>query len=185
MKNKVVLSVLLTVCILAVGVGSVIAYFSSATGPVVNTFTVGEVQISLTETTGSNYQLIPGTTVEKDPVVTVERGSEECYVYVKLEQRGNLGSYVSYELAEGWHVLGGIDGVYYRLVDYAVVNMNYHVLKDDRLTVNSDLTKETMATITPGECQLVVTAYAIQTTGIESPSDGWYNLLNELEARSQ
>jgi hypothetical protein len=55
------------------------------------------------------------------------------------------------------------------------------VLKDDRLTVSGNLTKETMATIAPDGCQLIVTAYAIQTTGIESPSDGWYNLLNELE----
>ena len=125
--------------------------------------------------------MIPGATVEKDPVVTVERGSEECYVYVKLERRGNLDSYVSYELAEGWHVLGGIDGVYYRLVERAVVDMKYHVLKDDRLTVSSDLTKETMATIGSDECQLTVTAYAIQTSGMESPSDGWYNLLSELE----
>ena len=181
MKSKIVISVLLTVFILTVGVGSMIAYFASITGPVKNTFTVGEVKISLTETTGGNYQLIPGATVAKDPVVTVERGSEECYVYVKLERHGNLDSYVSYELAEGWHNLGGIDGVYYRLVDRTVVNMSYHVLKDDCLRVNSDLTKETMATIAPDDCRLTVTAYAIQTSGMESPSDGWYNLLSELE----
>ena len=84
-------------------------------------------------------------------------------------------------LAEGWHNLGGIDGVYYRLVDKTTANTSYHVLKNDRLTVSGDLTKETMATIEQDSCYLIVTAYAIQTTGIESPSDGWYNLLNELE----
>ena len=181
MKKKIVLSVLMTVCILAVGIGSMIAYFSSITGPVTNTFTVGQVGLSLNETTGGSYQMVPGATVEKDPVVTVERGSEECYVYVKLEWRGGLENHVTYELADGWINLGGIDGVYYRQVDRTAVNMNYHVLKNDCMVINSDLTEDTMATIAPNTCQLIVTAYAIQTLGIESPADGWVNLLNALE----
>ena len=181
MKSKLIIAIVAMVCTLTVGIGATLAYLSSISGPVINTFTVGEVGISLTETTGGDYQMIPGTTVAKDPVVTVKKGSEECYVYVKLERRGNLDSYVSFELADGWHDLGGIDGVYYRMVEPTVVNMNYHVLKNDQLTVHSNLTKETMATIDPDTCQLIVTAYAIQTVGIESPSDGWYNLLSELE----
>ena len=181
MKKKTITAVAAMVCTLIIGIGATLAYMASISGPVTNAFTVGKINITLTETTGSDYQMLPGTTVAKDPVVTVERGSEECYLYVKLERQGNLDSYVSYEMAEGWQVLGGIDGVYYRLVERAVVNMSYHVLKDDRLTIRSDLTKETMATIDVDQCQLTVTAYAIQTVGIESPSDGWYNLLHELE----
>ena len=181
MKKKLVLSVLLTVCILAVGVGSMIAYFSSISGPVENTFTVGQVELSLTETTGGSYQMVPGATVEKDPIVTVERGSEECYVYVKLEWRGGLENHVTYELADGWINLGGIDGVYYRHVDATPINMNYHVLRDDRMVISSELTEEILATIAPDTCQLVVTAYAIQTLGMDSPAEGWYNLMNALE----
>ena len=180
-NKRAVIAVVATVCVLSVGVGSVIAYFSSISGPVVNTFTVGEVKINLTETTGDTYQLIPGAAVEKNPVVTVKGGSEECYVYVRLERTGDLDSYVTYQLADGWYNLGGIDGVYYRLVEGSGVNKNYHVFENDRLTVRNNLTKEKMAQIDESSCKMVVTAYAIQTTGIESPSDGWYNLLTELE----
>lgn len=181
MNKKLLIAVVVMLCTLTVGIGTTLAYLIAFSGPVTNTFTVGDVEINLKETTGDTYELTPGTTVKKDPVVTVEQGSEECYVYVKLERSGNLDAYVTYELADGWHNLGGIDGVYYRLVEYAAVNMKYHVFEEDQLQVRSDLTKEQMATIDPGECRLVVTAYAIQTTGIESPSDGWYNLLNALE----
>ena len=181
MKRKMILSIIITAVVLTVGIGSTLAFLSSIAGPVTNTFTVGEVKIDLHETTGGDYLLIPGATVQKDPVVTVERGSEECYLYIKLESLGNIDSYVTYELAEGWINLGGIDGVYYRKVDKTVVDMKFHVLEGDALTVSSNLTKDKMATIAPDECQLVVTAYAIQTVGIESPSDGWYNLLSALE----
>ena len=181
MKKRLILAVVATLCIITVGIGTTIAYLASISGPVTNTFTVGQVNIDLTETTGDAYRLIPGTTVEKDPVVTVLRGSEECYLYVRLERHGDLDSYVTYELEDGWHHLGGFDGVYYRQVEYAAVNMSYHVLKNDHLTVRNNMTKEDMAAIDPDECRMIVTAYAIQTVGIESPSDGWYNLLNELE----
>lgn len=181
MKKRIILLILAVVCILAAGAETVIAYFSSLSGPVINTFTVGDVNIALTETTGQSYLLVPGATVEKDPVATVRKGSEACYLYVKLEWRGNLDDYVTYQLADGWYPLGGIDGVYYRAVEHAAVDMNYPVLDNDQLTVTNTLTKETMATVDQNECQLIVTAYAIQSLGMESPADGWYNLLDALE----
>lgn len=183
MKKRLVSTVIATVCILALGVGSVIAYFASSSGPVVNTFTVGEVALDLKETTGGSYQMIPGAAVQKDPVVTVIGGSEECYVYVRLERSGNLDSYVTYELENGWQMLGGIDGVYYRLVQKSAVNKSYHVFKNDQLLIKSNLTEEKMAQIGTNECVMRVTAYAIQTLGVDDPADGWYNLLNELEKR--
>ena len=181
MKKKLIIAVVAMLCTLTVGIGTTLAYLLAVSGPVVNTFTVGDVMIHIKETTGNIYRLIPGTTVEKDPVVTVEKGSEECYLYVKLERTGELDTYVTYELADGWEILGGIDGVYYRKVEAAAVNMKYHVFANDQLTISSDLTKDKMATIGIGEYRLIVTAYAIQTSGIESPSDGWYNLLTALE----
>ena len=181
MKKKLISAIVAMVCTLTVGIGATLAYLASISGPVINVFTVGDVSINLSETTGADYQLIPGTTVEKDPVVTVEKGSEECYVYVKLEWRGGLENYALYELADGWINLGGIDGVYYRHVDATPINMNYHVLRDDRMVISSELTEEILATIAPDTCQLVVTAYAIQTLGMDSPAEGWYNLMNALE----
>ena len=181
MKKKIILAIVAAVCLLTLGVGSTLAYFASATGPVVNTFTVGEVDIELAETTGGTYRMIPGATVAKDPVVTVVGGSESCYLYIKLEWNGGLEKYVDYELDSGWQILGGIAGVYYREVEHSAVNKKYHVFQNDELIVKESLTKEKIEAIGDADCGLTVTAYAIQTVGIESPSDGWYNLLTELE----
>ena len=181
MKKRIIIAVVAALCIISAGVGTAIAYFSSHSGPVVNTFTVGDVQLELTETTGGAYQLVPGATVKKDPLVTVLKGSEECYVYVKLESGGDLNSYVDYQLEDGWQSLGGVDGVYYRQVEYAAVNMKYSVFKDNQITVRDDLTKEKMILIDGRSCAMVVTAYAIQTTAVESPAEGWRNLQIELE----
>ena len=181
MKKKLIITVVSLICVVTMGIGTAIAYFASLSGPVTNTFTVGMVELALAETTGDTYQLIPGATVDKNPVVTVLAGSEACYLYVQLGHTGGLDSYLSYELADGWQLLGGFDGVYYRQISRAAVNMSYHVFKNDQITVKNTLTKEKMATIDEGECVLTVTAYAIQSLGIESPADGWYNILEEME----
>lgn len=183
MKKKLITAMISLLCVVTLGVGSVIAYFSSHSGPVINTFTVGEVEIDLAETTGDSYQLIPGATVSKDPVVTVLAGSEDCYVYVRLERTSRADEFLTYELEEGWTILGGIDGVYYRHVPHAAVNMKYHVFANDQIMVNNTVTEEKLAQLGEEGCTMTVTAYAIQTQGIESPSDGWYNLLAELEER--
>lgn len=176
--KKLLLAVIATICIAAIGVGTTIAYFVSVSGSVVNTFTIGEIQLELTETTGEEYRMIPGTVVEKDPLVTVKGGSEECYLYVKLDRTNGLDGYVTYALDEGWTLLGGFDGVYYRLVEHSAVDKHYAVLLDDQMIVRSNLTKEKMAAIDESALpQLKITAYAIQTLGIDSPSDGWYNLM--------
>ena len=184
--KKLLLCVIAMICTLAVGVGVTLAYFSSHAGPLLNTFTVGDVTLTLTETTGEDYRMTPGTAVKKDPLVTVKGGSEECYVYVKLERPNNLDNYVTYTLADGWTLLGGFDGVYYRLVEHSAVDKHYPVLKDDQILIKTNLTKEKMAAIdTSAPPQMKITAYAIQTLEIESASDGWYNLMAEYGSNGQ
>ena len=108
---------IIATALLVLGVGATIAYLVSSPATVKNTFTVGDVALTLTETTGEEYRMIPGTAIKKDPLVTVVGGSEECYVYVKLDRANGLDDYVTYALADGWALLGGFDGVYYRMVE--------------------------------------------------------------------
>lgn len=68
-------------------VGGTLAWLVTKTDPVVNTFTAGNINITLTEPKYNkdnieNYKakIIPGDKIEKDPTVTVEAGSEDCYV---------------------------------------------------------------------------------------------------------
>lgn len=100
MKKKLLIMSVAMVLVCAFAVGMTIAYLTS-TDEVVNTFTVGNVQIELDEAkvdvygnlvvdseTGSpvprikdnSYKLIPGHTYTKDPTVTVLEGSEESYI---------------------------------------------------------------------------------------------------------
>ena len=71
--------------------------------------------VTLTETE-EEYKMVPGYTIHKDPKTTVVKGSEECYLFVKVEKSANFDSYMTYEMADGWTALEGVEGVYYREV---------------------------------------------------------------------
>lgn len=93
MKKKL-MTVLALVLVVAMSVAGTYAYLTSA-DKVVNTFTVGDVQIKLDEAKANpdgslaagdervdanSYKLLPGHTYNKDPMVTVLSGSESSYV---------------------------------------------------------------------------------------------------------
>jgi len=86
MKKKIVL-IAMVALVLALGaaVGTTVAWLVDTSETVENTFTVGDINIELKETTGSNYKIVPGSSQAKDPTVTVKAGSEECYVYVLID----------------------------------------------------------------------------------------------------
>ena len=93
-KSKVLLLALCVVLLVTASVLGTLAYLTSQ-DTVVNTFTVGKVNIVLDETAvtpdgkpingaarvkENSYHLVPGMTYVKDPTVTVVKGSEESYV---------------------------------------------------------------------------------------------------------
>ena len=92
MKKKL-MTVLALVLVIAMSVAGTVAYLTSA-DEVVNTFTVGNVAITLDEAEvdangnvvsndrvkANSYKLLPGHTYAKDPMVTVKAGSESSYV---------------------------------------------------------------------------------------------------------
>jgi len=100
-KFKKALALLLCAVLLVAGsVMGTLAYLT-AQDTVVNTFTVGNVQIILDEADvnedgsyvtdhdnrvkANEYHLLPGHTYIKDPTVTVLANSEECYVRMKVQ----------------------------------------------------------------------------------------------------
>ena len=93
MKKKL-MTVLALVLVIAMSVAGTYAYLTS-TDTVKNTFTVGNVAITLDEAKATDdgtlvpnadrvkansYKLLPGHTYNKDPMVTVKAGSESSYV---------------------------------------------------------------------------------------------------------
>lgn len=205
MKNKanlkkwalIVVSAMLLVC---VSVGATIAYLTS-TDKVENTFTVGKVAITLDEAKvnvngqptdeegnvldvaaaprveANGYKLMPGHTYTKDPTVHVAAGSEDCWVFVKVEngisdfettEEGK--SIVSQILGNKWNVLATETGVYYKKYtsNSAVVDMK--VFEQFKIADNAN-TLTGWADVS--KAKVTVTAYAIQADGFDTADKAW------------
>ena len=145
---KPMLIAMAVVLLLGCVTGGTLAWLTATTDPVTNTFTVGDINITLDETT-SDYKMIPGYTIAKDPKVTVKANSEKCYLFVKVTE--NIGitdydfdDYISYTIDSNWLKVDSNPGVYYRIVDSAAVDQDFAVLVGDKVTVKDTVTKEMM-----------------------------------------
>ena len=178
MKKKTLALILALVMVFGAAVGGTIAYLTDTTDAVVNTFTVGNINIDLKETT-KDYKMVPGNTINKDPKVTVEAGSEACWLFVKVNESDNLDNFISYAVATGWTQLQDKDGndvagVYYRSVDATTADVTYSVLTDDQVTVLTTVDKDDMDGLTADtNPTLTFTAYAIQKAGFDTASAAW------------
>ena len=126
MKKKTLALVLALTLLVAGVVGGTLAWLTDRTAEVKNTFTVGDINIGLTETT-TDYKMVPGNTIAKDPTVTVKANSEACWLFVKVTKSENLDTFITYAIAEGWTALPGVDGVYYREVPASAADHVIHV----------------------------------------------------------
>ena len=179
---KVVVVLLAVMLIIGCAAGGTIAWLMTNTQPVTNTFAASNIQISLTETTGDSYKLIPGKTYAKDPILTVESTTDvDCWLFFKVEAN-NPGNYLQYELnLDGWTALPGVSGVYYRAVKTSDSVKSWNLLvgktgfANGYVTISSDLTLDGMTTAATAE--LKFTAYAIQKEGFETTPDlAWAEL---------
>ena len=188
MKKKG-LALVLALALMVVGaVAGTLAWLTAKSDTVTNTFTTSDIKVKLEETTGTNYKMIPGYTISKNPKATVLSGSEECYLFVKLDKSASFDTYLEYVIADGWTKLDGVDTVYYRVVDGTTnqIGTAYSVLKGDQVTVKGSVTKEQMNDLdVEGATKptLTITAYASQlhknATETFSPSDAWSNIANK------
>jgi len=176
MKKILVLS-LAALLLVAVSVGGTVAYLTAQTTTVTNTFTESKVNITLTETTGETYKMVPGADIAKDPRVNVLANSEACWVFVKIEKENNFDTFLSFDVADGWSELDGVSGVYYREVAASAANQDFNVLKDNKVVVSEDVTNEQMNALTATtRPQLKFTAYAVQKAGFANAAAAWAEL---------
>lgn len=187
----------LTVCAMVLITGSVLgtmAWLTAETDEVVNTFTYGNINIDLDEhvydpdqnalgeeltKSADNYLIIPGIDLPKDPFVTVKAGSEDCYLFVKVEEsEGFAKGKVTYAVDESWTKGDGTKipaNVYYRQVSQPAADVSYNVLKDNKIFVSENLTKDEVKEMQQSQVRptLKFTAYAIQAEGIDSVETAW------------
>ena len=172
MKKKSLALVLALAMIVVCVVGGTLAWLIATTPEVKNTFTYGDINIKLEETDATvsadgsatkEFKMIPGYTIAKDPKVTVKADSEKCYLFVKVAESDNFDTFMTYDMADGWTALAGVNGVYYRVVDASATNQEFGVLKNDKVTVSGDVTKAMLNNLTENtQPTLTFTAYACQ-----------------------
>lgn len=174
--------------VLCTVMGGTLAWLVTETEPVVNTFTYGDINITLheadTNKDGDNdpntntYPMVPGHTITKDPKVTFMANSEDAWLFVNLEKTANFDDFMTYEMADGWTKLDNVDGVYYREVSKAAQDAEFTVIKDDTVTVKGEVTKEMLNALDANGAsnypKLIVTAYAVQRdNNIATAADAW------------
>ena len=170
MKKKT-LALVLALTLLVVGVvGGTLAWLTDQTAEVKNTFTVGDINIDLTETT-TDYKMVPGNTIAKDPTVTVKANSEACWLFVKVTESENLNNFITYTIANGWTELES--GVYYREVPASDADQTFPVLAGNAVTVKDTVTKALLETAKTSAPTLTFKAYAVQKDNVASASDAW------------
>lgn len=177
-KGKFIIKLATLAALLLVSVGTTLAVLSAISGPVTTTFVIGDIDLALEETAGAEYKLLPGTEVALDTRVTVRSGSVDCWLFIRLNRMNDADGYLDYAIADGWTLLDGYDGVYYRSVSDSEEDATFQVIKGDSVTVKDTLTKEKLQAIT-NKPRLTVTAYAVQSHGIDTADAAWSIILTE------
>lgn len=196
MNKKLIVAVIACATLIVGSITSSLAWLVDQTDDVTNTFTYSDINVGLSETT-DNYKMVPGFTIAKDPMVTLETGSETSFVFVKITKSENYETYLAeYVVNDEWKLLTeeGNTAVYYKVMNAGETS---YVLKGGHdtmctdpgdtcgcankhgfVTVLQSVTKTDMEAIkTSGMPTLTFKAYAIQyysTNGVAfEPSAAW------------
>lgn len=127
LATKIILVVLCAALVIGASVMGTMAYLQSQTETGNSILSIGNVSITLTGAEASApYKLTPGTTIDLAPKITVAPNSQDCWLFVKIEEAGaakdgdetySFDDFLSYAIADGWTEMA-INGeiVYYRQV---------------------------------------------------------------------
>lgn len=166
--------------------------FLTSKDSVKNTFTVGNVAITLDELDvdddankadnvtaadgtirdkANQYKLIPGKSYTKDPTIHVDDNSERCWLFVKVENGlenaeadGNT-TIAAQMTANDWTAVAGESGVY-AYKETVSAGADVLVFESFKIAGNTDVEAFQDASID-------VTAYAVQSEGFETAAEAW------------
>ena len=152
MKKKTVALLLACVMLFGAAMGGTLAWLTAKTSEVKNVFTVGDINLEISETGAAdpnendsdttlekNFDFVPGDTLAKDPMVTVKANSEACYLFVKVVDAKNtradlVGDIIQWAVDTSiWTPVEGHTGYWYKIVDAdtAKDGVSYYVLTGD------------------------------------------------------
>ena len=187
MKKKFALMATSLVLVAALAVGGTLAYLTSQ-DTVTNTFTVGNVTITLdeadvnpdgtpiqnaTRVDANEYKLIPGHQYTKDPTIHVSQGSEPCYLFVKVENgisdiEASESTIASQMSTNGWVALCDESNIYYYsgTVDASATAVDTPVFGEFTIKGDANVANYNTATVE-------ITAYAVQADGFDTAAEAW------------
>lgn len=181
--RKALLIALCAVLLVAASVMGTLAYLTSTTEVVTNTFSVGKVVITLdeapvdaegketagTRVTANKYHLIPGSSYDKDPTVHVDADSEDAWLFVKVENGISAietGTTIAQQMAgKGWTLVEGQTNVY-AYKEIVKASGDYVVFENFQISGETDVASYTDASIK-------ITAYAIQAENFDTAAQAW------------
>lgn len=115
-KRKIVVTCLAIVLAVSLAVGGTITCLTGSSGEVKNEFTKNKNGVELDETTGNEYNIVPGTSQNKDPTITATY-TLDSYVFVEVTDATE--DLVTWYIANGWTLLSTTNTtyVYYQLLE--------------------------------------------------------------------
>ena len=134
-KTKILIVSIAILAVFFTAISGTIAWLTSKSETVTNTFTYGDINISIKETdtkdddklNTNTYEMVPGNKITKDPLITVAANSENCYLFVKLDKTANFDNFMEYQVLEGWSLLEGTNNVYYKEVSKSENKQEFYV----------------------------------------------------------
>ena len=217
-KRKALLLLMCAVLLVASSVFGTIAYLTDSEA-VANTFTVGQIHITMDEAdvntagqklnseggvykdgdtladrvTANSYHLLPGQTYTKDPIIHVDDESENCYLFVKVEneieniETGVEADTIRYQLAKfGWRSVPYTTNIYALDKDSGfkcTVSAGKDVNVFESFTIDGDKVVNVGdgETVPAGKIDLsdyknakvTITAYAVQAAGFDNAEAAW------------
>ena len=192
-KTKALALALCAVLLVVTTVFVTMAFLTSKDS-VKNTFTVGKVTITLDEADvksdgtyvsnkdarvdANEYKLIPGHTYIKDPTIHVADDSEECWLFVKVENglediidAETIGTQMS---KNGWSLVDGETNIYAYSEIATAETRDYKVFNNFKI-------KGEAAVDSYNNKNITIQAYAIQADGFATAAAAWAEAPSDWE----
>ena len=195
-RSKALLLILCAMLLLIASALGTVAYLT-VQDTVTNTFSVGQVNITLDEGSAgkrgmrarstsapvdeNDHILMPGHTYTMDHTIHVDAVSEDSYIFVKVEngiasyeaassaEEGGYRTIADQITANGWTALESAADVYYREYAKSSAGSDFAVFDAFKIADNANDAENWGRS----DAKIAVTAYAVQKDGFDTASAAW------------
>ncbi|MCD7782855.1 MAG: hypothetical protein LUI15_03000 [Firmicutes bacterium] len=158
-KRKIVVTCLAIVLAVTLALGGTITYLTGSSGEVKNEFTKNKNGVELDETTGNEYNIVPGTSQKKDPTITATY-TLDSYVFVEVTDATE--DLVTWYIANGWTLLSATPNT----ADGSTTYVYYQLLETEDASGWTEVTNANASGYEDGSGHIDEYVYEDSTTGV-------------------